>query len=158
MIRGTTATFKFKMPHQLQYIDQVKVTFWQNGHYGIAGSELPKSKIYTPKTTCESLPENDPYHTSTDLIVVLSGSETKAFTDKLKARVQIKASNIAYTNENGVTIAASTFGSRPQLFTVYPMEDGIIDGVYDEDMPTENNGYIILSGGNIVSVTEDGEG
>jgi hypothetical protein len=156
MIRGTTATFKFKMPHQLQYIDQASVTFWQDGYYGIPGSELPKSINYTPRATCETLPEDDPYRTSTDLIVILGGSQTKAFTDKLKARVQMKASNVEYTDENGIKVAASTFGSRPELFTVYPMDNGIIDGIYGEDMPEASNGYVILSGGNIVTVTEEG--
>lgn len=144
MIRGTTATFKFKMPHKLKYISSARVTFWQDGYYGAPGSSLPINKYYPKDIPAD--PE------STELIVVLQGSETKAFTDKLKARVQMKAANGEYIDENGNTITKSTFGSHVELFTVYPMDDSIMDWVGDEETSLANGEYIILSGGNIIEV------
>ena len=147
MIRGTTAVFKFTLPHELRYITEARVVFWQEGYVGTVGSSLPITKIYTA--------ENDFVgNTSKDLFVVLTGAETKAFTDKLKARVQMKAFTSEYKlnegQENEQTIAATTLGTRPQLFTVYPMDNNIMDGIDTENINT-SNGYIILNGGNIIA-------
>ena len=143
MIRGTTAAFKFKLPHQLQHIIEARVVFWQEGYGGTLGSSLPIVKRYTY--------ENDFVgNTSNELLVVLTGSETRAFSDKLKARVQMKALSEEYENEDGQIVKSTSLGTRPQLFTVYPMDDGIIDGPIDENTQT-TDGYIILSGGNIVA-------
>lgn len=143
MIRGTTAVFKFTLPHKLKHIVEAKVVFWQEGYTGTTGSSLPIVKRYT---AVNDFADNE----SKDLLVVLTGAETKAFTDKLKARVQMKALSGEYTDENGQLIKGTSLGTRPQLFTVYPMDDGIIDGVIDENTQT-TNGYIILSGGNIIA-------
>lgn len=145
MIRGTTAVFKFTLPHELQHIAEAKVVFWQEGYKGTLTNPLPIKKEYKNSKDFVGV-------TSKDLVVVLYGSETKAFTDKLKARVQLKAVSEEYTDENGQIIKSTSLGTVPQLFTVYPMDDNIIDGTIDENTQTQG-GYVILDGGNIV-VTE----
>lgn len=142
MIRGTTAVFKFTLPHKLKHITEAKVVFWQEGYAGTMGSSLPIVKGFTS----QDFVDNE----SKDLLVVLTGTETRAFTDKLKARVQMKALSMEYTDENGRLIKGTSLGTRPQLFTVYPMDGEIIDGAIDENTQT-NDGYIILSGGNIIA-------
>lgn len=136
MVRGTTAVFKFKLPHQLKHVTLADVVFWQEGYSGEIGNPLPIKMSYVNS----DFTEPDSY----ELVVVLTGSKTKAFTDKLKARVQMKASIEEYDGK-----AASTIGSQPQLFTVYPMDDDIMDGTYEEDMPKSNQGYVILDGDSI---------
>ena len=148
MIRGTTAVFKFTLPHELQHIAEAKVVFKQEGYKGTLANPLPIVKNYTNKKDFVGI-------TSKDLIVVLNGAETKAFTDKLKARVQLKAVSEEYTDENGQTIKRTSLGTIPQLFTVYPMDDNIIDGTVDENVQTQG-GYVVLDGGNII-VTEVAE-
>lgn len=148
MIRGTTAVFKFTLPHELQHIAEAKVVFWQEGYKGTLANKLPIVKKYTNTTDFVGI-------TSKDLVVVLNGAETKAFTDKLKARVQLKAVSDEYVDERGQVITSTSLGTIPQLFTVYPMDDSIIDGAIDENTQTQG-GYVILDGGNII-VTEVAE-
>lgn len=141
MIRGIAAAFKFTLPHELRHIADAKVVFWQDGYNGTATNPLPIVKQYTNA--------NFVGVTSKDLIVVLSASETKAFTDKLKARVQMRAFSEQYEDANGQIIQQSYLGTVPQLFTVYPMNDGFVDGAVDENTPTQGE-YVILDGGDIV--------
>ena len=142
MIRGTTAVFKFTLPHELQHIAEAKVVFWQEGYKGTLTNPLPIVKEYTNTKDLVGI-------TSKDLVVVLNGAETKAFTDKLKARVQLKAVSEEYVDEHGQVITRTSLGTIPQLFTVYPMDDSIIDGAIDENTQTQG-GYVVLDGGNIV--------
>ena len=129
MIRGTTAQFKFDLPYSFDSLEFVTIKFWQPGN---PSEMLPIKKT---KTNCYS-PSG-----STELYVSLSASETKEFSDKYKARVQLRAQ----------VYGGSSFGSRQQLITVYPMLDEIIeDGTTTEpSTPTESR-PIILDGGEIV--------
>lgn len=136
MIRGTTATFKFNLPHKLKYIREANVVFWQDNYTGNPSGSLPLYKHYEPANT---ITEGDPSGEKNELIVVLTSAETVLFTDKLKLRVQIKAINNAYDN-----VEPTAFGSFEQLFTVYPLM-GEIAGGFPEDLPV-NDEYIILSG------------
>lgn len=145
MIRGTTASFKFKLPCKLKDVLEARVVFWQDGYSGTLGNKLPKTQKYYNSDFTD--PE------SSELIAILTETDTRAFTDKLKARVQMKAV-YQHTDDNG-QVTISTFGSYPQLFTVYPMDDEIMDGVHGEETVSTNNGYVILSGGDIVEVGDD---
>ena len=143
MIRGTTATFKFKLPCKLGDVLQARAVFWQDGYEGIPGNKLPITKDYISFTNPES----------TELVVVLTSEDTKAFTDKLKARVQMRAVYQHIDNDGKSTM--STFGSHPQLFTVYPMDEEVMDGMYNEETLDTKSGYIILSGGSIIEAGDD---
>lgn len=145
MIRGTTASFKFKLPYELQYISWANVVFWQDGYKGTLGNSLPIKKEFINAKDFKDI-------TSKELVVTLSGADTKAFTDKLKGRVQMKGLSLEHI-ENGQIIPPASFGSIPELFTVYPMDDSIMDGDIPEDTPVEN-GYIILDGDTISVTTE----
>lgn len=126
MIRGTTAQFKFKLPYKVEEVSVVTITFWQPGN----------KDIYLPikKTGGQcSASEDDPY----SLCVSLTPSETMRFSDKMKAKVQLRA------EYNGVF-----FASRQQSITVYPINDEVID--IDPPAPNEN-GWIIFDGEEITS-------
>ena len=78
---------------------------------------------------------------SNDLYVSLTADETKRFSEKYKAKVQLRAQRA----EDG-----TIFGNRPKLVTVYPMSDDILDE--DPTMPAENEeGWIVLDGDSIVT-------
>lgn len=132
MIRGTTAGFKFTLPYPLSKLAVVKVTFWQEGYKGI-------TKEF------KDFSESD---NSTQLTVTLSASDTKTFTDRLKARVQLVADTRPIVNSaTGEEIEPSVrFASRITLITVHPMKDGIIDKDPEDTAPIDENGRIILDG------------
>ena len=70
------------------------------------------------------------------MVITLSPMETARFSDKLKARVQLRANA-----NDGVT-----FASKEQLITVYPMPDDVI--LENPDWNEENEvGYVMLDGG-----------
>lgn len=134
MIRGTTASFKFELPHKLKYIRSAKVAFWQEGYEGVPSASSPLIIPYKP------IPIGDPMGEKKELIVVLTPDQTMQFTDKAKLRVQMRAINDAYDD-----VKPASFGSRTELFNVYPIIGGINDDMFPEDLPT-SGGYIILSG------------
>ena len=128
MIRGTTAQFKFKLPYTKAELLWVTIKFWQVGN---PSSNLPITKKLVH---CDALDD------STELCVSLTADETMRFSEKYKAKVQLRAQHA----ENG-----AVFGTRPQLITVYPMRDDILDE--DPMMPAKNDeGWIILDGESIV--------
>ena len=129
MIRGTTAQFKFNMPYPISDLLWVTVKFWQPGNIGTDIAPLPITK----KLSNEDLSKLE------EVVITLSPTETARFSDKLKARVQLRAKA-----SNG-----TTFASKEQLITVYPMSDDIIidDPEWDEE---DEEGYIILDGQSIV--------
>jgi hypothetical protein len=129
MIRGTTAQFKFKLPYSNGQLDWVTIKFWQPGNMD---SRLPITKT---KSNC-SVTEN-----SNEICVSLTATETAIFSDKYKAKVQMRAQ----------PFAGAPFGSRQHLFTVYPMLDDIIDEdpTVEPEVPTQE-GWIILDGETIV--------
>ena len=129
MIRGTTAQFKFKLPYTKEELDWITIKFWQKGNTSI---RLPITKT---KTHCSS--EDN----SNEIYVSLSAVETAVFSDKYKGIVQLRAQ----------PLAGASFGSKQQLFTVYPMLDDIIeeDPTVEPAEPTEE-GWVILDGETII--------
>jgi hypothetical protein len=128
MIRGTNAEFKFKLPYPKSELAWVTIKFWQpnNEH-----SHLPITKKLVH---CQS-PDD-----STELCVSLTADETMRFSEKYKAKVQLRAQHSDGT----------VFGSRPQLVAVYPMNDEILEE--DPIMSSENKeGWIILDGETIAT-------
>ena len=121
MIRGTTAQFKFKLPYEFDSLSAIKITFWQPGN---DNQRLPITKV---GTDC-SAATDDPY----SLCVSLTSEETMRFSDKYKARVQLRA-----THNNAV------FASRQQLITVYPIHDEVLD---PEIPDPDTDGWVILDG------------
>ena len=128
MIRGTTAQFKFKLPCTKEELAWATIKFWQPNY---TNPYLPITKNLS---NCDS-PDN-----STDLYVSLTAEETMRFSDKYKAKVQLRAQHA----ENG-----TIFGSRTQLVSVYPMNDDILED--NPMLPPENEeGWIILDGETIM--------
>ena len=127
MIRGTTAQFKFKLPYSYDELTNITIKFWQPNN---PSDSLP---IYKYKANCEERAENEIY-------VSLRPSETALFSDKYKAKLQLRA-------QPGV---GAPFGCKEQLVTVYPMPDDIItDDPAIPDVPAEE-GWIVLDGETIV--------
>jgi hypothetical protein len=143
MIRGTTAGFKFTLPYPIGKLSRVKVTFWQDGYDGTVFNPLPIIKEF------DSFSESDD---STQLTVTLTALETKRFTDKLKARVQLVARTRAIVDsETGEEIEPSVrFASRISLITVHPINDDIIEDNPEDTAPTDEDGWVILDGQVIV--------
>lgn len=135
MIRGTTAQFKFKLPCTKGELLWATIKFWQRGNTGTVQAPLPITK---------KLIHCDAPDGSTELYVSLTAEETARFSDKYKAYVQFRAQNAT----NG-----TVFGTKPQLVTVYPMLDEILDE--DPMLPDANDdGWIVLDGKSVT--TEDG--
>lgn len=131
MIRGTTQSFTFKLPFKKSEIDNVTIKFWQPGNTGTTEAPLP---FYKTLSSCAGSPD------STEITVSLMPSETKRFSDKLKAYVQMRAKPIS-----GQIVA-----TQRHLITVYPMDDDLIPDT-DEDpiVPPDSDGWVILDGGAI---------
>lgn len=131
MIRGITAQFKFKLPYALKDIDNLVVKFWQSNN---PSESLP---IFKYKSSCEERVEKEIY-------VSLRPSETALFSDKYKAKLQLRAQPII-----GVP-----FGTEEQLIPVYPMPEDIIidDPTIDPDIPKEDE-WFVFDGGTIVNWT-----
>ena len=118
MIRGTTAQFKFKLPYAKNELRWVTMKFWQPGNDGTTEAPLP---IIKKKTHCNDSDD------SKNLIVSLTAEETLRFTDKYKAKVQMRAQH----NDGFV------FASKEQVITVYPLDrdldqDVILPGATDD--------------------------
>lgn len=132
MIRGTTAQFKFKLPYTKAELLWATMKFWQPGNSGTTDAPLPITKRLEH---CDS-PDD-----SMELCVSLTAEETSRFSDKYKARVQLRAQHSG---------SGTVFGSRPQLITVYPMLDEIIEE--DPTMPVANDeGFVVLDGETITA-------
>ena len=128
MIRGTTAQFKFNMPYSIGDLNWVTIKFWQPGNLGTDIAPLSITK----KLSGEDLSQLE------EIVITLSPTETARFSDKLKARVQLRAN----------AIDGTTFASKEQLITVYPIHDDII--IDDPEWEGENEeGYIVLDGQSI---------
>ena len=121
MIRGTTAQFKFKLPYKFDELDTATITFWQSS---VSGAKVLVKRV---KDQC-SKADNDEY----SLCVSLQPEDTLLFTDKLKAKVQLRAVH-----------AGTAFASKEELITVYPINDEVIDTELPK--PSEE-GYVILDG------------
>lgn len=129
MIRGTTAQFKFKMPYMFSELEWVNIVFWQANNQR---AQIKKAK--NDCRTTESLNE---------IVISLTAEETMFFSDKYKAKTQLKARHAA---------TGAIFGTKPQTFSVYPMADNV-DNIVDDGTatpPTDTDGWVILDGGVIV--------
>lgn len=126
MIRGTTAQFKFKIPYAESELLWATIKFWQPGNNGTALAPLPLTKKIEP---------NDNNSAVYELRTSLTAEETLRFSDRLKARVQLRAQ----------TKDGAIFASKVTLVSVYPINDDIVT-----DNPTlpdsDNLGFIILDG------------
>lgn len=71
-----------------------------------------------------------------ELCITLKTEETLIFSDKLKAKVQLRAAKLDGT----------TFASQQQLITVEPIIDDIVYDDPSEVLPNEEDGFIILDG------------
>ena len=135
MIRGTTAQFTFKLPYSKNELEWATMKFWQ------PNNQHPHLPITKRLEHCGN-PDD-----SMELCVSLTADETMRFSETYQAKVQLRAQN----KENG-----TMFGSRPQLFTVYPMNDEILDEDpttpgEDPTLPDENeHGWIVFDGEPIV--------
>lgn len=130
MIRGTTAQFRFKLPYSKSELTWATMKFWQPGNNGTIEAPLPITKRLND---CIATNNSD------ELCVSLTAEETLRFSDKFKAKAQLRAQAT-----NG-----TTFASHQQMITVYPINDDII--IDDPTMPGENEeGWIILDGETIV--------
>ena len=127
MIRGTDTQFKFKLPCAKSNLYWVTIKFWQPGN---PSPLLPISK---------RLEHCDAPDDANELCVSLTAEETKRFSDKYKAKVQLRAQRI----DDG-----TVFGSHPKLFTVYPMLDDILSDDAQLPLPDEND-WIVLDGKSI---------
>lgn len=128
MIRGTTAAFKFKLPYAKEELSWATIKFWQTNN---PSKFLP---IYKQLDHC-SAPDKP-----NELCVSLTAEETARFSEKYKAKVQLRALH---------TSSGIIFGCKPSLIPVYPMSDDI------PIMPGENEeGWIILDGETIIGGEE----
>lgn len=130
MIRGTTAQFKFKLPYNRSELLWATMKFWQPGNDGTPLAPLPITKKLE-----HCLETQEPY----ELCIKLTPEETLRFSDKLKARVQLRAR----------TLDGATFASRETLISVYPINDDIVTD--DPILPEPDyTGLIIFDGMSIV--------
>ena len=138
MIRGTVHTFKFILPCLNTDLEWVKIKFWQPNN---PSRSLP---IIKQLTDCGKRVGTRLDGTK-DLYVSLTAYDTAQFSDKYKAKVQLRAKQ-----KDGVE-----FGMPEYITTVYPMPDDLIG--YIEPLPPEDpNGLVIFDGDKIIQ-EEGGE-
>lgn len=131
MIRGTSAEFRWKLPYEFSELALVQITFWQDNNSG-PSSNRPLPII---KTREHCYPGGQP----NELAVMLHQEETLRFSEKRKAKVQLRAK----------TTSGKYIGSHEELITVYPVHnDSVLDDVI---LPTpEDDEFIFLDGQNII--------
>lgn len=111
MIRGTRQEFRFKLPYTFEEVYTLQIMFWQENYNGPARDRpLPVVKV---KAQCSSCAD------ANQCSVILNQEETLRFTDKIKAKVQLR----------GATADGTSFATREHLITVYPVaDDSILEG------------------------------
>ena len=129
MIRGTTAQFKFKLPYKKGELAWATIKFWQPGNSGI-GASLPITKRLDQCAGSDDAEE---------LCVSLTPDETMRFSDKSKARVQLRALRKSDA-DNG-----TVFASHVQLVTVYPINDVLLEDDHVSEVDTMGD-WVILDG------------
>jgi hypothetical protein len=120
MIRGTNQEFRFTLPYALSTVSQLRIKFWQDNYNGPTKYRpLPIIKV---KEQCQYIDINQ-------CSITLNQEETLRFTDKKKAKVQLR----------GVTRYGVPFGTKEHLINVEQVaDDSIIEGdivptpTYDE--------------------------
>lgn len=124
MVRGTTAQFKFKLPYPVDELGWVTIKFWQSNN---PNPYLPIVRRLEHRSASDA---------ANEFCVSLTTEETLRFLDKYKAQVQLRAFH---------TSSGTVFGSLPQLITVYPMKDEILEDYPTIPAPNEDN-WIVLDG------------
>lgn len=134
MIRGTTAQFKFKLPYSYSELEWIAITFWQPGNPNL-------TPIIKRKTECS------PVYGTTEICTSLTCEETERFSDKYKAKVQLRAQPIEILQE-------APFGCKEKTITVYPMSDDLIQDEnntpVEPSIPPAAEGWIEFDGGAIL--------
>ena len=138
MTRGTTAQFRFTLPYSKYDVDKVEVVLWQPNNSGLNEEfPLPIKKNYVQNIANNgSVITSGPWNWVDDytLSVKIWEPETLTFSDKYKARVQLRGS------ANGLT-----FASPQEYITVYPIHGDDLMG--DNIVPTpELEGWTVLDG------------
>lgn len=135
MIRGTTAPFRIKLPYAINELEWVTIKWWQDGNKGTPLAPLPITK---KRDNCSVVNDD-----SKELYVTLTAEETIRFSDKHKAKMQLRGK----LSSNG-----RIFGCKPRLITVYPINDDLFG---DDITGSENNdGWIVLDGDSIANEQE----
>lgn len=132
MVRGTNQEFRFKLSCNFADLATVRVAFWQDNYNGPASwRPLPIIKV---KSQCGQVEDE-----AKQCSVVLNQEETLRFSDKRKAKVQLR----------GVTYDGRPIATMEHLIKVYPVyDDSILDG---DILPTPTyEDLIILDGKNIL--------
>lgn len=125
MIRGTTAKFKFKLPHPIDEFMWIAIKFWQ------PHNQIRTLPIIKTKANCVRVDDTN------DVLVSLTSEETSRFSDRFKAKYQLRALHAS---------TGSVIGTDEQFVTVYPMPDDII--THDPALPVANSdGFIVVDGG-----------
>ena len=131
MVRGTTAQFKFSLPYNYDDLKSAEIVFWQSGNYGTTENPLPIRK---------SLEQCYGVEGTKELSVALSPSETLRFSEKAKAKTQLRAS----------TFEGICFASKQEIITVYPSyDDSILDDVVPTPGGSQLGNWTVLDGGAI---------
>jgi hypothetical protein len=132
MVRGTNAEFRWKLPYDFSELTLVEITFWQDNNSGPSSSRpLPIIKV---RSQCHRGDKPN------ELSVTLNQEETLRFTEKRKAKVQLRAK----------TTTGVPFASKVQLITVYPIyNDSVLDDTILPTPPSEDE-LILLDGQNII--------
>jgi hypothetical protein len=143
MIRGTTAQFQFKLPYSKTEVQSAEAVFWQSNNDGLEDDyPLPIKKGYKLQMSANgSIVTSGPWNWIDDytLAVKLWQQETLTFTDKYKAKVQLRA-----RSTDGLV-----FASLPETIVVYPIYGDYPMG--DDIIPTpDGDDLIILDGDDIV--------
>ena len=144
MIRGTIAQFQFKLPCSKTEVKCAEAVFWQPNNTGLNEEyPLPIKKGYNRQISGDgSIVTSGPWNWIDDytLAVKLWQQETLTFTDKYKAKVQLRASST-----DGLV-----FASPQEIITVYPIYGDYPLGDAIVPAPDEND-LIILDGEDIIS-------
>lgn len=133
MIRGTTQPFKITLPCKNTDLEYITIFFSQPNN---PNKNLPRIKELKD---CGPRNNDDKLDGTNDLSVSLNAWETAQFSDRYKAKMQLRAKPIG-----GVEFAMPEY-----LITVYPMSDDLIN--QNPLIPAEtSDGLIVFDGNNIV--------
>lgn len=147
MIKGTSQTFKFKIPCSIHNIVEARIVFWQDDYNGPSiDKPLPiiKTKEWCYCSNCNKTITNCDCSDNDfcEIYVTLSFDETLRFTEFRKAYVQAILSL-----DNG-----KSWATKQTMFTVYPVYGDTGAGGIDIPIPEpSDNGYIILDGEGVVN-------
>ena len=140
MIRGTTATFKFNLPCKKSELEWATIRLWQDGYGGPTNAPLP---IIKRLTDCSD--SDDP----NELCVSLTTRETLRFSDKFKAKMQLRAK---------ISDQSTVFASHVETITVYPINGDLAnDDLAGEggSIVVDDEDVIVLDGGVIAPEVGD---